>query len=83
MNQKPQHKTELTKPDKEESVERPWTHWHMRKFPEENTNNTATTTKLNKWNPIISKSFYKSTDTTIKIKHQLTELQNDFYQLYN
>lgn len=55
----------------------------MRKFAGENTNNTATTTKLNKWNSVISKSFYKSKDTMIKIKHQLTELQNDFYQLYN
>jgi hypothetical protein len=42
MNQRHQHKTRYTEPDRKESGEKPLKHWHRKRFTEQNAVRTGT-----------------------------------------
>jgi hypothetical protein len=46
----------------------PGTHWHRRKFPEQNTTTQALRKRIDKWDLMKLKSFYKSKDSVNSTK---------------
>jgi len=57
----------------EEKVGKSRTHWHWRKFPEQNTNAHALRSRIDNWNFIKLPSFCKAKDIAIRTKWQTTE----------
>jgi hypothetical protein len=72
VDQGPPHKTRYTESNRKESGKEPQTHGHRDNFPEQNTNDFAVRSRIDKWDLIKLQSFCKAKDTVNRTKWQLT-----------